>query len=304
VDGDSKVLVLELLGKSLEDLLHACQRRFTLKTVLMLADQMLSRLEYVHERGYVHRDVKPDNFTIGLNTDSNCVFLIDFGLAKRYRDDRTGVHIPFRDGKQLTGTARYASIRTHLGVEQSRRDDVESLAYVLVYLAKGSLPWMGVQAENRQAKYDRIAEIKISTSVEALCQGLPLEFAAFVVDVRKLEFTDRPDYARYRAMLRDLFLREGYVYDHAYDWVEKKRVPVCVVFPIPKGAEMDDEGGVRTNLAALGRNAHLQAQMSTPQLPRLSHMPRPPQALRSPVPSVSLRNWRLTMGLYRSAQCS
>ncbi|KAH0786865.1 Casein kinase I isoform delta-like protein [Histomonas meleagridis] len=218
VEGDYNVLVMELLGKSLEELFVLCQRHFSLKTVLMLADQMISRIEYIHNKGYIHRDIKPDNFTIGLHSKSNEVHIIDFGLSKRYLDPKTHQHIQFREGKTLTGTVRYSSINTHLGIEQSRRDDIESIGYVLIYFLKGSLPWMGIKADNRKQKHELISEKKIGTSIEMLCRGLPNEFSIFINEVRKLDFTDRPNYSMYRQMFRDLFIREGFVFDYQYDW--------------------------------------------------------------------------------------
>ena len=98
-------------------------------------------MEYIHSKCFLHRDIKPDNFLIGLGKKQHIVYAIDFGLSKRFKDPRTGDHIPYRDGKSLTGTARYASTNTHLGVEQARRDDLESLGFIFVYFLKGKLPW-------------------------------------------------------------------------------------------------------------------------------------------------------------------
>ncbi|CAM6045061.1 unnamed protein product [Sphagnum compactum] len=218
VEGEYNVLVLDLLGPSLEDLFNFCSRKFSLKTVLMLADQLINRVEYVHSKSFLHRDIKPDNFLMGLGRRANQVYVIDFGLAKKYRDPTTHQHIPYRENKNLTGTARYASINTHLGIEQSRRDDLESLGYVLMYFLRGSLPWQGLKAGTKKQKYEKISEKKMSTPIEVLCKAYPSEFASYFHYCRSLRFDDKPDYAYSKRIFRDLFIREGFQFDYVFDW--------------------------------------------------------------------------------------
>ncbi|WOG89470.1 hypothetical protein DCAR_0208708 [Daucus carota subsp. sativus] len=218
IDGENNALVLDLLGPSLEDLFVYCGRKFSLKSVLMLADQMLTRIEYVHAKGYLHRDIKPDNFLMGLGRKATQVYLIDFGLAKRYRDTGSHRHIPYRENKNLTGTARYASCNTHSGVEQSRRDDLESLGYVLLYFLKGSLPWQGLKAPTKKQKYDKIREKKLATPIDVLCKSHPIEFASYFHYCHSLKFDMRPDYGFLKRLFRDLFTCEGYESDNVFDW--------------------------------------------------------------------------------------
>mmetsp|Transcript_91883 Transcript_91883/g.263156 ORF Transcript_91883/g.263156 Transcript_91883/m.263156 type:complete len:312 (+) Transcript_91883:97-1032(+) len=218
IEGEYNVMVIDILGPSLEDLFSFCNRKFSLKTVLMLADQMLLRVEHMHSKHFVHRDIKPDNFLIGLGKHSHQVYIIDFGLAKKYREPKTQVHIPYAENKSLTGTARYASVNCHLGIEQSRRDDLEAVGYVVMYLLQGSLPWQGLKANTKREKYERIMEKKLSTPPEILCKGCPCEFAIYMEYCRGLQFDTRPDYAYLRRLLRDLFFREGFQYDFNYDW--------------------------------------------------------------------------------------
>ncbi|CAN8237395.1 unnamed protein product [Cochlearia groenlandica] len=217
VDGGYNVLAMDLLGPSLENQFNCCNRRFTLKTVLMLADQMMNRIEFIHSRSFLHRDIKPDNFLVGSN---NRVYVIDFGLAKKYRDSLTCRHVPYRENKSLVGSMRYASLNTHLGIEQSRRDDMESLGYLLMYFLNGSLPWQGLKpVGNKKQREDKISQKKASTSIEVLCRGYPTEFVSYFHHCRSLRFEDKPDYAYLKRLFRDLFVRQGFEFDLVFDWI-------------------------------------------------------------------------------------
>ena len=221
--GNYNILIMDLLGPSLEDLFNYCKRKFTLLTTLMVVEQMVSRIEFIHSRNFLHRDVKPDNFLIGRGQKKSQIFAIDFGLAKRYRDPRTGLHIPYRDGKNLTGTARYASVNTHLGIEQSRRDDIEALGYILVYFMKGSLPWQGLKAKNMKEKYEKIKEKKISTSLDDLCKSLPDEFKTFIQYARDLKFEERPDYSYLKNVIRQISENNKITFDTSkFDWIVRQ----------------------------------------------------------------------------------
>ncbi|XP_024015076.1 casein kinase 1-like protein 10 isoform X1 [Eutrema salsugineum] len=218
VEGEYSCMAIDILGPSLEDLFNYCTRKFSLKTVLMLADQLINRVEYMHIRGFLHRDIKPENFLMGLGRKANQVYIIDYGLAKKYRDLQTHKHIPYRENKNLTGTARYASVNTHLGIEQSRRDDLESVGYVLMYFLRGSLPWQGLKAGTKKQKYEKISERKMLTPVEVLCKSFPSEFTSYFHYCRSLRFEDKPDYSYLKRLFRDLFIREGYQFDYVFDW--------------------------------------------------------------------------------------
>ncbi|KAG7085731.1 hypothetical protein E1B28_003274 [Marasmius oreades] len=242
--GPYNVMVIDLMGPSLEDLFKMCNRNFSLKTVLLLADQCLSRIKYIHSHSLLHRDIKPANFVMGRESSvpipdslpsESTVNIIDFGLAKKYRDPVTGDHTPYHQnehGLHGVGTSLFASLNTHLGIESSRRDDLESLAYMFIYFLRGTLPWRKLRGPTHPPPgidpatynpttytWNLIRDSKLAIEAEdSLCKGLPEEFTVFYKYTRSLSFTDLPDYDGLRALFRGLAERAGIEYDGVFDW--------------------------------------------------------------------------------------
>jgi len=223
-----EMLVLDLLGPSLESLFNYCDRKFSLKTVLMLADMLVTRIEYMHYKNVVHRDVKPENFVFGVQFEGNekeriakdALYVIDFGLSIVYRTS-TYAHIAMETGKKLIGTVRYSSLNTHNGISQSRRDDLESLAYMLIYFMKGELPWQNLKDTPREAKYRKIGALKMSIPVETLCEGLDESFGKFLRYTRELRYDQMPDYFHIKEIFSSAMIRNNIVYDFDFDWFLK-----------------------------------------------------------------------------------
>ena len=197
-------MLFELLGPNINEIFNFCHKKFTLQTVLAIGLQMLERIESIHSLHIIHRDIKPENFLIGKNNKISTIYLCDFGLAKRFRDTKTGNHIPYTTKKHFTGTPVFASVYTHLGCEQSRRDDLESLAYILIYLGTGTLPWKGLKTKGKDEKYSKILSIKMNTKNDELLKGLPNEFMTFLQTVRDLQFEQKPDYEYLKQLLRKM----------------------------------------------------------------------------------------------------
>ena len=212
----SNILVLELLGPSLDALLKKGVGYFSQATTSMVAASIMDCMAYVHGKGILHRDIKPHNFVIGNDGHREKIYIIDFGLAKKYIVD--GHHSTYRSDRPFVGTARYVSINTHRGSEQGRRDDMEALAYVFIYLMKGSLPWQGLGIGGRldkKARLNLVCESKASCTPESLCEGLPGQFLSFLSYVRRLSFKSKPDYEK----LKELFLTVEGATSTKPDWV-------------------------------------------------------------------------------------
>ena len=217
--GDYNVLVMELMGKSLEDIFESLPtKKMSIRCVCNLGYQMVDMLEFIHSRHIIHRDIKPDNFIMGRGSKSKYLYMIDFGLSKKYRSPTTLKHYPLIQKKKLTGTARYASVNALKGMTQSRRDDLEAVGYVLMYFLIGRLPWQGQVNKNKSQRYLRIMEIKRDTTPQELCRGFPQEFEEYVSYTRNLEYEEDPNYN----MLKELFLKvlknDGHILDYYYDW--------------------------------------------------------------------------------------
>jgi casein kinase 1 len=287
-EGLHNILVIDLLGPSLEDLFDHCGRRFTIKTVVMVAKQMLSRVQTIHEKNLIYRDIKPDNFLIGRpNTKAqNVIHVVDFGMAKQYRDPKTKQHIPYRERKSLSGTARYMSINTHLGREQSRRDDLEALGHVFMYFLRGGLPWQGLKAATNKQKYEKIGEKKQTTAIKDLCEGFPEEFNKYLSYVRNLGFEDTPDYDYLRELFTKALQNTGEVEDGEYDWMKLNNGKGWDVPQRASNSQAHRDGPDVSRVALAGGQPggqrHSKAQVSADRLN--AELPKPGQVRQSQQP--------------------
>jgi serine/threonine protein kinase len=198
---DYNIMVMQLLGPSLEDMFNKYKRKFKLSTIFLIAEQLIQLMEQLHNAEYIHRDIKPNNFLVGRSKNNFQIYIMDFGLSKKYIID--GQHIAFKDHRSLIGTARYASINMHMGFEPSRRDELESIGYMLVYLSKGVLPWQGIKKQRGYNHIEKIGEKKMCINLDVLCDGLPPCFKEYIAYCKKLKFDEKPDYNHMKVLFRD-----------------------------------------------------------------------------------------------------
>lgn len=220
--GDLTCMVMELLGPNLASLFKQTDKRFELRTILQIALQALERIQHVHESFYIHRDIKPQNFMFGLGRKQTTLYIADFGLAKKYRSGPRGLHLPYKEDRSFVGTACYASLNTHLGVQQSRRDDLESLIYVLCYLLKSQLPWQR-KYRTREEKHNATRLQKMLIPVEELFAGCHRGFATALTYVRAMGFDDTPDYALLKHTFRTIAAESRVALDLDFEWLPSKR---------------------------------------------------------------------------------
>ena len=218
------ILIMPLLGKSLLDLFISRNSNFEFKDICLISIQIIDRIRWVHSQKIIHRDIKPDNFLVGLD-DPNIIYLIDFGLSKKYKSSATGKHIKYADLKKFTGTIRYASINALKCKEQSRRDDLESIGYMLIYLMKGFLPWQSIKVKNKKENLLKLSQIKKNIKPEKLCENLPPEMVDYIKYVRNLQFEDNPDYNYLKNLFYVMLKKKGYDPDKTYfSWINENNI--------------------------------------------------------------------------------
>ena len=223
--GEYNILIMQLLGKSLDYYIKKIEK-FSIKTTVMLAYQMIDILQYIHMRHIIHRDIKPGNFVMGLGKSNLDLFIIDFGFAKKYRSNKTSKLNPMTKGHKLTGTARFASINAMKGLEQSCRDDLESLAYVLYYFLLGSLPWQGIKEKDKEKLNQKILDKKIKIKSEELGKNLPIQFCEFLEYSKNLKYEEQPNYNLFKRKIKDIICvdNDESKFDKIYDWIDKQKV--------------------------------------------------------------------------------
>lgn len=209
----NNIIVMELLGPNLDSKYIEMNKTFLISTILRISIDIIKLLEQIHKMGIIHRDIKPHNFLMNYGEIQNRLYITDFGLSKQYFKEK---HIEFKSKRTLIGTARYASINIHCGIEPSRRDDLESVGYMLIYFMKGKLPWQGLKKDKNKNQIEKIGDIKTYTCVKKLCSGLPQSISKYIKYCKKLNFEETPNYK----LLIGLFEQDAKILNikPSYDW--------------------------------------------------------------------------------------
>lgn len=212
-------LVLQYVGPSLKQLYNLCDKKYSIKTIILISKQLLKRLEILHKHGWIHRDIKPANFAVkgGHGEDFDEIYMLDFGCAIRYRDKLTAKHLKWIPTERIVGTPRYSSLNNHYGMTQGRRDDLESLGYTMLYWIKGRLPWQGLNSTPKR-KWSDVKDVKRKVTLETLCRDVPAPFYHYMCYVFNLDFEADPDYKYLQGLLTKLYKKMRYENDASFDW--------------------------------------------------------------------------------------
>ena len=217
------ILIEPLLGENLYNLFVQNKNNFNLNVICLIALQCLNRLESVHSKGIIHCDIKPENFIVG-RKDKRIIYLIDFGLSKKYRSDKTKNHIAFSITKTLTGTARYASMNALSGIQLSRRDDLESLSYIILYFLTKKLPWQGITAKTLAGRYKKIYFKKKELENWEKFKLIPIQIQNFIKYCRNLKFKQDPDYRIMKEFFYELMKENDIKEDADFSWIIDKSI--------------------------------------------------------------------------------
>ncbi|TPX31374.1 hypothetical protein SmJEL517_g05292 [Synchytrium microbalum] len=272
-DGDDVYLAMDLLGPSLEDLMKACGGCFSIKTVAMIGIQLIARLESVHRNKYLYRDSKAANFVIGRDRSNPTIYILDFGIAKSYLNSRTKKHVRYQPCVDVIGTPWFMSARAHNGCEQSRRDDMESLGYTLIYMLRRSLPWsvLGDPEDDDEAVDKQIAKMKSTITIDELCAGCPAEFKDFFSHTGSLEFEQAPDYEYLKSVLLQVLVNLGDSNDNIYDWIAPTAVVGAVPSASPESVVKDTDSGESDYSAASSTASSADDSSSSSTVPSIEN---------------------------------